>query len=248
MSRFALITTLGVVLVWGGAAHSQEPNKVETAEAKSRAKEHFKRAEVHYNVGDFTEALSEYRQAYLLHPHPAFLFNMAQCHRHLGNLEQAVFLLRRFISASPGEAEQRQAERLLQQVKSEIEAKKTKDKAIAAAKNETSPRDSAASSKSSGGRSVTQSAAPVSSAASRLSTPTLTDKAVSTSNSDPLLITSNNEMTKVKERTSPPYYKRWWFWTLVGSSAIAVITSVSLVAAQGGDNLPQGSLSTVDFR
>jgi tetratricopeptide (TPR) repeat protein len=65
------------------------------------ARGHFDRAERAFNLGRFDEALTEYQSAYEALPLPAFVFNIAQCHRNLGNLEKAVFFYQRYLSLQP---------------------------------------------------------------------------------------------------------------------------------------------------
>ena len=56
-----------------------------------RAKAHFARAETLYRLGKFTQALSQYQASYRHAELPRLLFNMAQCHRHLGQPQKALF-------------------------------------------------------------------------------------------------------------------------------------------------------------
>jgi hypothetical protein len=53
-----------------------------------------------YDVGEFERALTLYSEAYKLKTLPGFLFNIAQCHRQLGNFERASFFFGRFIDNS----------------------------------------------------------------------------------------------------------------------------------------------------
>jgi tetratricopeptide (TPR) repeat protein len=62
---------------------------------------HFDAAEKAFNVGRFEDALAEYQLAYDALPLPAFVFNIAQCHRNLGNSEQAIFFYQRYLSLEP---------------------------------------------------------------------------------------------------------------------------------------------------
>jgi tetratricopeptide (TPR) repeat protein len=68
------------------------------SENEVSARSAFKEAQRAYDAGDFQAALKRFGDAYALMPHPDFLFNMAQCHRQLGDYERAGFLYRRFIS------------------------------------------------------------------------------------------------------------------------------------------------------
>ena len=51
----------------------------------------FEQAEAKFNVGRFEEAVVDYQAAYDVEPLPAFLFNIGQCYRNLGNYERAQF-------------------------------------------------------------------------------------------------------------------------------------------------------------
>jgi tetratricopeptide (TPR) repeat protein len=69
--------------------------------AEKIARAHFDKAEKGFNLGRFAEALGEYEAAYEALPLAAFVFNIAQCHRNLGNDEQAVFFYQRFLALQP---------------------------------------------------------------------------------------------------------------------------------------------------
>jgi tetratricopeptide (TPR) repeat protein len=66
-----------------------------------RAKALFKKAETHFKLGEFKQALPLYKEAYRVKPLAGFLFNLGQCHRYLGNCDQANFFFRQFITAKP---------------------------------------------------------------------------------------------------------------------------------------------------
>jgi tetratricopeptide (TPR) repeat protein len=72
-----------------------------TARAERTARLHFQRAENAFTVGKFDEALRGYEAAYEALPLPAFVFNIAQCHRNLGNHERAIFFYRRYLALEP---------------------------------------------------------------------------------------------------------------------------------------------------
>jgi tetratricopeptide (TPR) repeat protein len=73
----------------------------------------FEQAEAKFNVGRFDEALVDYQAAYDAEPLPAFLFNIGQCHRNLGNYEQAQFFFRRYTALDPRSPNRPAAERLI---------------------------------------------------------------------------------------------------------------------------------------
>lgn len=84
----------------GFAAGDDEPSR--------HARAIFARAEERYAAGALVEALRGFSAAYRAYPHPAFLFNVAQCLRRLGQLEGAVEHYRRYLAewagGNPGRA------------------------------------------------------------------------------------------------------------------------------------------------
>jgi tetratricopeptide (TPR) repeat protein len=91
-------------------------------EFEQRARTEFERAQRAYDLGRFEEAIVHYSRAYEALALPPFLFNIAQCHRLLGEYAQAAFFYRRYLdlAGNPpnaalarellGEMEQRQSD------------------------------------------------------------------------------------------------------------------------------------------
>src|SRR5271157_514619 len=78
---------------------------------RDAAKAHFSRGTRLYQVGEYRQALDEFKAAHLAKPDPSFLYNIAQCHRQLGDLEQAVTMYKRFLAASPNAANRAEVEK-----------------------------------------------------------------------------------------------------------------------------------------
>jgi tetratricopeptide (TPR) repeat protein len=66
-----------------------------------RAKRLFNKGTVHFNLGEYDEALERYREAYLIRPLPGFLFNIGQCHFNLGQYEKALALYQQYLMKQP---------------------------------------------------------------------------------------------------------------------------------------------------
>jgi tetratricopeptide (TPR) repeat protein len=92
--------TLALVLL-ACAALASADLRAATPEAEQDARRSFERAESHFKAGLFAEALAEYQEGYDHLPLPGFLVNIAQCHRRLGNLQQARATYRKFIMVAP---------------------------------------------------------------------------------------------------------------------------------------------------
>ena len=53
------------------------------AEDRAQARALYEEGMTHYNVGEYRKALDAFKRAYYAKADPAFLYNMAQCHRQL---------------------------------------------------------------------------------------------------------------------------------------------------------------------
>jgi tetratricopeptide (TPR) repeat protein len=76
-----------------------------SAFGETRARERFAAAETAFDVGDFERARKLYTEAYGLEPLPAFLFDIAQCHRRLGQWSRAAFFFRRYVARVPADVD-----------------------------------------------------------------------------------------------------------------------------------------------
>lgn len=96
----ALVALLLAALVALGASFAAAPAYADDADARA-AKKHFQQGQKLFDLGRFDEALGEYEAAYEAKPLPGFLYNIAQCHRNLGNLKQAIFGYRNYLRQVP---------------------------------------------------------------------------------------------------------------------------------------------------
>jgi len=78
-------------------AHADDEPAAVPDEATRQARQHFDAAERLFALGRFTEALREYEAAFEAKPLPAFLFNIGQCHRNLGDYAAAIFSFRKYL-------------------------------------------------------------------------------------------------------------------------------------------------------
>jgi tetratricopeptide (TPR) repeat protein len=107
---FALCATLLVARV----ASADDP-------ATRAAKRHFDRGQKLFTLGKFDEALDEYQKAYDASPIPDFLYNIGQCHRNLGNYEQAIFSFKRFLQLDPDAPNRDKVEIIIDELEDKLE-------------------------------------------------------------------------------------------------------------------------------
>jgi len=67
------------------------------------ARAHFDRGRAYFEVDEYRKAIVEFKQAHIEKPDPAFLYNIAECHRHLGDLAESLQFYRRFLATAPAD-------------------------------------------------------------------------------------------------------------------------------------------------
>ncbi len=87
-----------------------------------RAKELFAKGNQHYELGELTQALELYKRAYQIKPLVAFLFNIAQCHRKLGQHKEAITLYQSYLVGVPNAENKPLVEDLIAESKAALQA------------------------------------------------------------------------------------------------------------------------------
>ncbi len=87
----------------------------------ARARALFVDGQAEYNLGHFGKALEKYEAAYKIKAVPALLFNIAQCHRQLGDMREAATTYKGYLrTANEKDPNRSKAEALLAEVESAI--------------------------------------------------------------------------------------------------------------------------------
>ena len=107
--RFVGAVCCGVVVAcFAGSGTAQAaPDESHVAEAK----QHYAAATKFYNLAEYEGALREFKEAYRAVEDPAFLFNIAQCHRKLGHNQDAITFYRNYLRRAPQTANRAEVER-----------------------------------------------------------------------------------------------------------------------------------------
>jgi tetratricopeptide (TPR) repeat protein len=90
LRSFALALTLAIALP--GIAHADDEKAARQAYLDGRRL---------FDLGEFKPALEAFKRAYLNYEAPAFLYNIAQCHRELGEYKEAIRFYRTYLQLSP---------------------------------------------------------------------------------------------------------------------------------------------------
>jgi tetratricopeptide (TPR) repeat protein len=222
----ALLTVLAVVAVAVPAAGAAPDPRTESA------REHSRQGDAYYKLEKYPNAIGEYEQAYLAKPDPSFLFNIAQCHRLMGQGAEAIKFYRRFLADAPDSLPSRGiAEKHIHDL--EEAGRSETQQPPAGAVTVAPPADA---------RPVTPlpPAAPPPSTAPPPTVPApVATTAIALAPANPALAAPTSTTPAVETSAPPPageshpFYTRWWFWTAVG--AVVVTGIVVGLAASGRD-------------
>jgi tetratricopeptide (TPR) repeat protein len=113
--RVALLAAAVVLTLWPPTQAHADPARLREARA------HYEQAVAYYNLDEYAPALAEFREAYRIKPDPSFLFNIAQCHRRLGQNEAALDYYRKYLRNLPDAPNRADVERMV----AELHAKET---------------------------------------------------------------------------------------------------------------------------
>jgi tetratricopeptide (TPR) repeat protein len=98
-----------------GAAGAAEPRA-------EKAREHFQQGDAYFKLEKYPNALQEFEQAYLAKQDPSFLYNIAQCHRLMGNRIEAIRFYKRYVSDAPAAANRGIAEKHIRDLEAALNA------------------------------------------------------------------------------------------------------------------------------
>jgi len=242
-SRAGLLAALVLALASWPARQAYADAKTEAA------REHYLQGNAYYKLDRYKEALGEYEAAYIAHPDPSLLYNIAQCHRLMGNRAEALKFYRRFLADQPQSPNRALTEKHIR----ELEAAQDKPAAgvvaplITAEPAKTPPPTGAATPPvasstvpatsaqattpvAATGPHATPSSPSASAQATSLPSVSATAPAADTAGGAPGadLRSGPTEAGNQKDTQSRPLYKRWWFWTGIGA---VLLTGVVIAAA-----------------
>lgn len=211
-TRRALTVVLAACLATGGL-------QAATPEAEQRARHSFERAEASFKAGLFAEALAGYQEGYDQLPLPGFLINIAQCHRRLGNLQQARTTYRKFIMVAPDSPYVPEVKSLVAELDSLVE-----NTGHAAAADATQPATEA--------RPVREVPLPAAAGAVAAAADA---------------VTAPNALVTPPVAPEPSHAgTRWWLWGTLGAAVAAgAVATIYLLTPPRATTVHEGSLGTL---
>lgn len=210
---FGVIAVLGSSLsfVSSGAMAAPAPTQNDDAHA---AKAKYESGARHFDLSEYQSALADFKDAYRIKPDPAFLYNIAQCYRRLGQTEDAIAFYQTYLRRAPDAKNRDEVERRVR----ELEALRDVPGGAAPSTSGEPP--------GSPPPAYQPESSPVPVALPPAPAPALD-------------LTSSSE----RPASAPtPIYARWWFWSAVGVVALGSATAVIIMATHDPTRIPGSGL------
>jgi tetratricopeptide (TPR) repeat protein len=224
-------------------AKAKAPSTAAQTKEKAEAKAHYDQGTVHFNLDEWPQAIEEFRAAYRAFPDAIFLYNIAQCHRKMGNGTEALSFYKKYLRERPDAPNQAEVEKRIDELET---AKAAQDRA-----RETAPPGVAQPALA---PATGESAAPGSAGAQPAANPPGEPgppPALGTAAPPPATAditpagadVTASALANPRAASDSILYK-WWFWTAVGVAVAA--GGVGLAFALSGSQAPlhyQGDLT-----
>jgi hypothetical protein len=181
------------------------------------AREAYETARRHYELNDFAAALEGFKRAYLAVDDVGLLFNIAQCHRQLGNKAEAIKFYRWFAHKTETSPRREEAERLIAALEAQLAREPPPS-------SPSSPPPSAPPEK------------PV-----ELARPEVTPPLAVTTRPAPAPPVSPSLVTTRPAPRRTPVYKKWWLWTGLGVVVAGGAVAAALALTPNNAPAPSGA-------
>lgn len=115
-----LLVPVSTLVSTTGTAHAQG-----TDADKVAAKKAYKKGTIKYNLGEWEQAIVQFKAAFEAYPDASFLFNIAQSYRQADNCKQSAFFYKRYLAIKPDASNRREVEGFIKNLNAECEKRKS---------------------------------------------------------------------------------------------------------------------------
>jgi hypothetical protein len=206
-TRRVHVAVVSLVLALG--SHS---NTASAQEDPAAAKAHYAAGLQHFNLSEYEQALVEFKEAYRSKPDPVFLYNIGQCHRRVGRVDEAITFYRSYLREAPEAKNRKEVEHRIEELEALQDAQ-----SASITSSSVNPRPSPSS----------QAAQAQAVAATAVPRPTAGVDLGSHMEDRP---------------SSVPIHRRWWFWATTGTVVVVGVTAAILVARRDPTAVPASTL------
>jgi hypothetical protein len=96
-----IVIAVALLLPAGVLAQGKAPGAAVQTKEKTEAKAHYDQGTVHFNLDEWPQAIEDFKAAYRLFPDAIFLYNIAQCHRKMGDSAEALSFYKKYLRERP---------------------------------------------------------------------------------------------------------------------------------------------------
>jgi hypothetical protein len=209
----------------------------------ARARAHFDLAKRYFEVDEYVKAIEEFKAAHVEEPDPAFLYNIAECYRHMGETKEALVFYRRFLLLSPPNAPTRASvEKRVAALQAAMRgaadvplAPTTSAAAAAAPAGAPAPKVAAAPPPSTPAGATPPEPAPA-------TAPVTLALAAPPAATAPPVDLRDQASPAPRADTSRPFYKSAWFYVVIGGALVAGTAGAFVLASGKGGSPPSTPL------
>jgi tetratricopeptide (TPR) repeat protein len=133
--RASLLAALLATVIVGADFHA----RALATDNRDQALSHFQQGRKLYQVAEYRAAMAEFKAAFLLREDPVFLYNIALCHRQLGEARDAVVFYRRYLAADPNAENRAQVEKQIHDLELQPAASLPASTTVSTAKHDVTP-------------------------------------------------------------------------------------------------------------
>jgi tetratricopeptide (TPR) repeat protein len=111
-----IVIAVALLLPMGVLAQGKASGSASQAKEKVEAKAHYDQGTVHFNLDEWPQAIEEFKDAYRLFPDATFLYNIAQCHRKMGNVAEALSFYKKYQRERPDAPNRAEVEKRIEEL------------------------------------------------------------------------------------------------------------------------------------
>jgi iron complex outermembrane receptor protein len=203
---------MAVALLLSSGVQAQKASSANApSKEKAEAKMHYDQGTVRFNLDEWPQAIEEFKAAYRVFPDATFLYNIAQCHRKMGNVTEALSFYRKYLRERPDAPNRAEVEKRIDELEASKAAQPVAPLPVAPAPAAVVPEP------------IASPAAPVAPpAAAPEASPSLGSAApVAAQVPAPAGVDVTANAATTEPAGSDGILKKWWFWTAVGVAVVA---------------------------
>jgi tetratricopeptide (TPR) repeat protein len=114
--RSPLPLFLTILAISGAATPALAQKKTDEQQAKAL----YQKAETHFRLREFEEAITALKESYRLLPDPVLLYNLGKCYRELKQYEEAASYFENYLKKDPRAKNRAEIEATLEELKAEL--------------------------------------------------------------------------------------------------------------------------------